>query len=249
MHKNKIFSHGGHRYTLCAFRGIVAEAQQNRTVHTTVSGGGGFVPAAQSGLPGRINPVSSSNTEHIHDRLFLVDAAANQETDIALTDWNFPARAGNDAAFCWLVHEGKQSGPVVYGVNYSLNREIFANSKLPDLNPMHNAGLRILCFLLAIPIALLCALLTTDFYACVGYNGSEYMWPCFERTMYLGHKHHLNPLYALAALIGSYIGLRGLFRIFFAGAIRKGIAANQRLRDEIRQICREALAEPTSTTK
>lgn len=253
MHKNKTFSHGKHHYTLCAFRGTVAEAQQNRTVHTEVSGGDGFIPAAQSGLPGRINSVRSSNTEYIHDRLFLVDAAANQETDIALTDWNFPARVGNDAAFCWLIRKGKQSGPIVYGANYSLNREIFADKSLPIFNPMRREALHKLFLLLAIPIALLCALLATDFYICIGHNGSGYTQRCFTHALN-GFKHHSHNfltffLYAILGLIGGYIGVHVLYKILFAGAIRKGAAADQRLRDDIRQLCHEALAAPTSMTK
>ena len=248
MHKNKSFSYGRYHATLYAFRGTVAEAQQSRTVHTEVSGGGGVIPPAQSGLPGIIHPVRSRNTEYVHDRLFLVDAAANQETEIALTGWSFSARTGNDAAFCWLVRKGRKSGSYVYGVNYSLDQEKFHNGALPIFNPMRSERVHKLFWLLSLPIALLGGLLATDFYTCVGHYGSGYLTNCFSYATD-GFKHGRHGfgsffLYALLGLVGGYIGIRVLFRILFAGTIRRGIAAEEQLIADIRQLCRKALAVP-----
>lgn len=97
MHKSQVFTYGGYKATLCAFRGTVAEAQQSRTVHTRVSGGGTIVG---NQIIGNKTSICSSTTEYVHDRFFLVDEAAQQEHSVSLTDWNFPARAGNDVAFC-----------------------------------------------------------------------------------------------------------------------------------------------------
>ena len=245
MHKQKTFSYGNYHATLYAFRGTVAEVRQNRTVHTEISGGGGMIPAAPSGLPGRIDPVRSSNTEHVHDRLFLVDEAANQETDIALTNWNFPARVGNDAAFCWLVRQGKQSGPYVYGVNYSLDREMFRNDALPIFNPLRRKSLQTFIKFSAFPIALLCGLLATDFYGCMAEQGTGMLERCFSNSVdALGHSGFGTfALYSVLGLFGGPIAVNILFNILFAGAIKKGAAAEQQMRDDIRQLCREALAE------
>lgn len=246
MHVNKPFSHGRYHATLYAFRGTVADPQQNRTVHTHVSGGGGVIPAAQSGLPGIIDSVRSTNTEYVHERFFLVDEAASQETDIALTDWNFPVRAGHDVAFCWLVRKGKNSGSYVYGANYSLDQERFHNGELPIFNPMRRKGLPRWLILMAIPIAFLCALLATDFYACVGQYGSGYIGSCLDHTTKTLEQNGFGKffLYGVLGFVGGLFASNILLNIIFSGSIKRGIAAEKRLLDEIRALCREARAVP-----
>lgn len=220
MHKSQVFTYGGYKAKLYAFRGTVAEAQQSRTVHTHVSGGGGGGTIVGNQIIGNNVSVSSSNTEHVHDRFFLVDEAAQQEYSVSLTDWNFPARAGNDAAFCWLIPQGAKEGPYVYGINYSLNNERFLKNKLPRFNLLHRAPF--------------------DVFRSFAAVGGGVLWA--RSTEELGFP---AVIYFLMGAVGTGLAVTWLTRIFLAGAINKGIAAEQQMRDEIRRLCREALAAKT----
>lgn len=218
------------------------------SIPTFRGGGGGYIVGNQ--IIGNNTSISSSNTEHVHDRFFLVDEAAQQETDISLTDWNFPARAGNDVAFCWLIPQGAERGPYVYGINYSLNNERFLKNKLPRFNLLHRAPFKTFRFfaavgggLLGVPLcimAIVCAAADSQYTLadCVSLGGAEiaYMAGIFG---------FLNVIFFLVGAVVSWLAVTWLTSFFLAGAINKGIAAEQQMRDEIRRLCREALAAKT----
>lgn len=220
MYKTQAFTYGGYQAEILAFRGNVAETQQNRTVHTHVSGGGGII---NNNVPSIVSPISSSTTEHVYDRFFLVDEAANQETEISLTDWNFPARVGHDVAFCWLIPKGKKSGPFVYGINYTLNQEKFKKEKLPRFNLLHRMPFKVFRLLTALFIG-----------CCVSYIHSydQYGYPNSTTEKILS--------FVIGVIAGWFI-VRWIVKMCFARAINNGIRAEQQMRSNIYTLCQQAL--------
>lgn len=178
-------------------------------------GGGGTIVGNQ--IIGNKTSIRSSTTEYVHDRFFLVDEAAQQEHSVSLTDWNFPARAGNDVAFCWLIPHGAKEGPYVYGANYSLDEGYFVKSKLPRFNLLYRVPFDVFRSFAAVGVGVLWARST-----------EEFGFPAV--------------IYFLMGAFGTGLAVTWLTRIFLAGAINKGIAAEQQMRDDIRRLCREALA-------
>lgn len=241
MYKSQIFTYHGYQATLWAFRGKVAEAQQNRTVHTHISGGGGTIYSGTK-IPSYITPTTTINTEHVHDRFFLVDEMANQETDISLTDWNFSARTGHDVAFCWLIPQGKNRGPYVYGANYTLNRERFNKTKLPRFNLLYRTPFQLFRIFATLLIAFICFAIPS-IYSCVTYNGINKLNQCaflIFRYLFNGISYE-NYVAGGIGLIGGWFAIRWFTQICFAKAINKGIRAEQQMRSDICALCQQAL--------
>lgn len=116
-----------------------------------------------------------------------------------------------------MVSHGAESGPYVYGANYSLNKQYFLKNGLPRFN-----------FLYRVPF---------DVFRSFAAVGAGVLWA--RSTEEFGFP---AVIFFLVGAVVSWLAVTWLTSFLLAGAINKGIAAEQQMRDEIRRLCREALA-------
>ena len=140
------------------FRGIAVDVNKSRTVHTTISGGGGSI---RTGIDGKVyggtSGIRSTTQTHIHDEFFLRNQTSGKEEDFSLTDWDIPLRDGHDAAVAWVVPHGNNQGPYIALHNYTLQKTTWRADLLPQMfqikKPIYlwvlNVIVCIACFIMA----------------------------------------------------------------------------------------------------
>lgn len=220
MLKKKPFSYKKYHTTLYAFRGKVADVQQERTVHTHISGGEGYIDPK---FGGSIDPVRSKNTEHLRKHFFLVDETANEEREVSLSDWDFPVRVGHDVGFAWLVWKGRSEGNIIYIANYNLKHEEFNYRYIPHFHPRKTFLYRCFFWIFVPLISLIVASLIT-------------VWADVQSDLVV-----ILYIFATFCVIGSMVTV--LHRILFATEYKNAAAASQQIIDDVQQLAREALAE------
>lgn len=215
MLKKKPFSYKKYHATLYGFRGKVADIQQERTVHTHISEGEGhFDPK----FGGSIDPVRTRHTEHLRKHFFLVDEATNEERQVWLTDWDFPARVGHDVAFGWLVQKGRSEGSVIYIINYNLKQEEFNYNYLPNFHPRKRFSYGCFFWIFVPLISLIVAALIA-----------------FRSDL---KSDSVFMLYLLATFCVISVIVTLLHRILFATSYKNAFAARQQIIDDIQELCR-----------